>query len=104
MLSYQNIKGASEEDLTDAVHTIQKVGTSKQLVHQLTAECTPLYELDRPATLALEISVNESAERRQLAWEGAAIEAEWRRAEELASIMDEELEGVSELRRRLSGS
>jgi hypothetical protein len=102
VLSYQNIKGASEEDLTDAVHNIEKVGSAARLVHRLTDDCTPLYELDKTDTLALEISVNENAERRQLAVEGAALEAEWRRAEELASIIDEEIEGVNQLRRRLT--
>ena len=92
VLSYQNIKGASEEELTDAVHTVEAAGSARSLVRKLTSDCTPLYELDPSSTLALEISVNDNAERRQLAWEGAAAEAEWRQAEELASIIDKELQ------------
>ncbi len=93
VLAYQNIKGATEEQLTDAIHSIETAGSAHRLVRGLTAACMPLHELDRSSTLALEISVNETAERRQLEWEGAAIDAQWRRAEALASIIDRELEG-----------
>ncbi len=91
VLAYQNVKGASQEELDDAVHMIEEAGSAQELVHEVTARQAPLYDLARTHSLALEISVNENAERRQLAREGAAIEARWRRAEEIAGIIDEEL-------------
>jgi hypothetical protein len=42
--------------------------------------------------VALEIAVNERAERARLAYIAAELDASWRRAEELAAIIDEELE------------
>ncbi|NIR44277.1 MAG: hypothetical protein GWN99_09135 [Gemmatimonadetes bacterium] len=91
VLAYQNVKGASEHDLADAVGTIEKAGSARRLVSDLATDRTPLYELDRSRALALEISVNDSVERRQLAIEGAVLEEGWRRAEEVAAIIDEEL-------------
>jgi hypothetical protein len=91
VLAYRNIEGATDKDLADAVHTIEAAGSAMHLVREMAAEPAPLYELGRTRCLALEISVNEAVERRQLALEGAAIEAAWRRAEELGAIIDEEL-------------
>ena len=91
VLAYQNIRGSSQEELEDAVTTIEACGSAQELIDRLATERIPLYELARTRSLALEMSVNESAERRQLATEGAAIEASWRRAEDLAAIIDEEL-------------
>ncbi len=91
VLAYQNIRGSSQEELEDAMTTIEACGSAQELIDRLATERIPLYELARTRSLALEMSVNESAERRQLAAEGASIDESWRRAEELAAIIDEEL-------------
>lgn len=91
VLAYQNIKGATERDLSRAVREIDEAGSTGAFLSRLAEEPTPLHDLPRSRRLALEISVNESAERRQLAREAATVEAGWRRAEELAAIIDEEL-------------
>lgn len=92
VLAYQHIDGASEEELQAATARIREAGSAGQLIRDLTAKRTQLRRLDRTSTLALEIAVNETAERQQLALEGDAIEADWRSAEELATIVDDELE------------
>jgi hypothetical protein len=91
VLAYQHIEGASEEELAAATALIEEAGSAQQLLRDLTAERTQLRRLDRTRSLALEIAINETAERQQLALEGTAIEAGWRSAEELATIVDDEL-------------
>jgi hypothetical protein len=91
VLAYQHIEGASEEELAAATALIEEAGSAQQLLKDLTAERTQLRRLDRTRSLALEIAINETAERQQLALEGTAIEAGWRSAEELATIVDDEL-------------
>ncbi len=92
VLAYQHIDGASEEELLAATALIREAGSAQQLIRDLTSKRTQLRRLDRTRTLALEIAINETAERQQLALEGTAIEADWRSADELATIVDDELE------------
>ncbi len=91
VLAYQNIKGASNRELDRAVGAIDAAGSPREFVRRVSAEPTPLHDLDKSSRLALEISVNEAAERRQLARAAVGLEAGWRRAEELAAIIDGEL-------------
>lgn len=91
VLAYRNVAGASERDLRGAVRVIRGAGSAPALLERLAADRPALHELDPVSSLALEISVNERSERRQLALELAALEARWRRAEELAAIVDHEL-------------
>lgn len=49
---------------------------------------TALQDIHRPRRLALEMLVHEDSERRWLAGELLDLEAEWRRADEIASISD----------------
>jgi len=91
VLAYHNIAGASERELRGAVRLIRDAGSTAALLEGLSAARSPLHDLKSQATLALEICVNESSERRQLALELAVLEARWQRAEELASIVDSEL-------------
>lgn len=90
-LAYQNVDGASPAEIDAAVRMIEAAGSPQQLIHQLAAERLSLSGLKRVGSLALEISVNENAERRQLARESAEIEMAWRQAEEVAAIIDGEL-------------
>jgi hypothetical protein len=92
VLAYQHIDGASEEELLAATALIREAGSARQLISDLTAKRTQLRRLDRTRTLALEIAINETAELQQLVIEGSEIEADWRSAEELATIVDDELE------------
>lgn len=90
-LAYQNVDGASLAEIHAAVRTIEAAGSPQQLIRRLAGQRLSLSGLKRTRSLALEISVNDNAERHQLAGEGAEIEAAWRQAEELAAIVDGEL-------------
>lgn len=91
VLAYRNIDGASDADLAGACQVIDAAGSAQELVRSMANQRVPLFRLDRTRTLALEISINHSAERRQLAREVQGLEAAWRQAEEIAAIIDEEL-------------
>ena len=93
VLAYQNISGASFADLGAAVRTIKAAGSAERLVQALAADRASLASLDRTRALALEISLNHEVERRMLAREALGLDTAWRHAEELASIMDNELHG-----------
>jgi hypothetical protein len=97
VLAYQNIDGATPNELADAVRQVESAGSAQQLLRELAAQRAPLYELGPARSLALEISVNENAEREQLALEGQAIDAVWRQAEELAAIIDDEISRTTRL-------
>ena len=92
VLAYRNMEGASREDLNEAVRVIEDAGSAEGVIRELAAQRASLFRLQRTHALALEICVNEGAERRQLARETANLEANWMRAEELAAVIDEELE------------
>ncbi len=91
VLAYQNISGASLAELVAAVRVIEAAGSAERLVQTLAADRASLASLDRIRALALEISLNDEAERRALAREALGLESAWRHAEELAAIMDDEL-------------
>jgi hypothetical protein len=50
-----------------------------------------LWRLGPVRTLALEMSLNQSAERRLLDQRLRALETSWRKEEEIAAIVDDEL-------------
>lgn len=91
VLAHKNISGAAEGELQAAVGVIEEAGSPGMVLDALVAREKSLADLKPMEALALEICVNESAERRQLAAEVAAIESHWREANELATIIDREL-------------
>ena len=91
VLAYQNIRGASDNELNGAVGAIDAAGSPREFLRRVSAEPKSLYDLGRSSRLALEISINEAAERDQLSRAAIGLEASWSRAEELAAIIDEEL-------------
>lgn len=90
-LAWENIAGATGRELDRAVRLIETASTASEFVEELARERRPLRSLSRPQRLALEIAVNEGAERRRLANHVAALEAGWRQADEIAGIIEEEL-------------
>jgi hypothetical protein len=92
VLAYQNISGASESTVEDAVREIQMVGTPEAFLDGVAEDALFLRELGFARAVALEVSLNEGIERRALEAEARALEFMWRREEELARIMDEELD------------
>lgn len=91
ILAYQNIAGASERMLDDAAGEIEAAGSALAFASLLPARRSSLWKLGPVRTLALEIAVNERAERRALEPLVREMEATWIREEEIARIVDEEL-------------
>lgn len=72
------------EAVTRAARSIDRAGGARALVERVARRRQPLGALPPTAHLALWIALDELAE-------AESLESEWRRAEELASIMDGEL-------------
>ena len=91
LLAYQNIGGASERRIADAAGAIEQAGSVGAFTERVTGTPTSLWKLGPVGAIGLEIALNESVERRMLEMELRALEFLWKREEELARIMDEEL-------------
>jgi hypothetical protein len=106
VLAYQNITGAGENAVEWAVKEVESAGSPERFLNSILREGSFLRELAFPQAIALEMSLNEGVERRALEAEARGLEFMWRREEELARIMEEELEpkGIrSKLRARSNG-
>jgi len=106
VLAYQNITGADEKAVEAAVKEIEVVGSTDGFLESVLQGAPFLRELPFAQAVAMEISLNEGVERRALEIEARGLEFMWRREEELARIMEEELDpkGLrSKWRTRLEG-
>jgi len=91
ILAYQNIMGASERRIVEAARTIEDAGSVGAFAASVTDRRRSLWKLRGPQSVALEIALNETVERRMLDLEARALEFLWKREEELAHIIDHEL-------------
>lgn len=91
ILAYQNISGASERRISDAARIIEEAGSAGAFAHVATGRRETLWRMGSVGTVALEIALNESVERRMLDLEVRSLEFLWKKEEELARIIDEEL-------------
>lgn len=91
VLAYQHITGASEAMVRDAAGAIEAAGSAQDFRDSVANERMTLWRLGRERSIALEIAVNETYEKRLLSMEASALEFAWRREEALAKIVDEEL-------------
>ena len=91
VLAYQHITGATEGTIKDASHVIESVGSCEAFEALVTKERRSLWGMGKTQSIALEIAVNNSVERRMMELELQAIEFMWKREEELAHIIDEQL-------------
>lgn len=89
-----NEAGASQPTITNAVQLLSHYDADpRQLLFGRRKDWSvvkraTLVDVNEPRRLALEMSLHEESERRWLAGELHALEAEWRRAEEIATIAD----------------
>ncbi|MEJ2185987.1 MAG: hypothetical protein P8Z36_08620 [Gemmatimonadota bacterium] len=95
-LAYQHITGASDQRLAVAAHVIERAGSSRAFVRAVGVHGVSLRRLGPTRAVALEIALNDDVERRMLEMEVKGLEAEWRREERLAAIIDRELEPPTE--------
>jgi hypothetical protein len=91
ILAYQNIMGASERCIVEAVEAIRHAGSVGEFALGVTERRESLWRMRGARAVALEVAVNETVERHMLDLEARALEHIWQREEELARIIDEEL-------------
>jgi hypothetical protein len=91
ILAYHHYAGATEPQIKDASRLIQDAGSARALSVKVAARRRELVDLDPTEAFALEIAVNDEAERRMLELELTSLEERWRQEEEIASIIDGEL-------------
>ena len=94
VLAYQHIMGAPEVTIRDAARAIEEAGgTDPQGLEKLVSSQgqKSLWGMGKTHSIALEIAINESVEHRMMAEELKALEFMWKREEDLARIIDEEL-------------
>ncbi len=101
VLAYQNITGAGERLIRDATLAIETSGSPGEFALDSTRQRQTLWRMGTAGTVALEIALSETVERRMLDLEVRAVEFMWQREEELARITDEELTPAGILRRHL---
>ena len=101
VLAYQHISGASEKTLREAAGIIEETGSAEAYTRIVGTGDTSLWSLGATRSIALEIVLNESVEERLLELEVKALEAIWRREEEMARIIDEEFTPRRILKRHL---
>ena len=94
VLAYQHIAGADEMQVREATTMIGDAGGTRELVRESAAGNKSLWRLGPVRTLALEMSLNQSAERRLLDQRLRALESSWQREEEIAAIVDGELTSI----------
>lgn len=91
LLAYQNIGGASERRIVDAAKAIEHAGSAGEFTLEAATNRQSLWKMGAVGTIGLEIALNESVERRMLDLEVRALEFMWKKEEELARIIDQEL-------------
>jgi hypothetical protein len=91
VLAYQHIAGAGEQQVEEAANMIGDAGGPRELVRDSSGGRYSLWRLGPVRTLALEMSLNQSAERRLLDARLQSLEESWRYEEEIAAIIDDEL-------------
>lgn len=94
VLAYQHIMGAAEGTIRDAARVIEDAGgTDPQGLERLISGYgkKSLWGMGKTRSIALEIAINESVEHRMMTQELQALEFMWKREEQLARIIDEEL-------------
>lgn len=88
ILAWQNVAGAAEAQIRDAVRAIEGAGSPVEFAVDAARQHTSLWKLGRTGTMALEIALSETVEARSRSLELKELEFTWRREEELARIMD----------------
>ncbi|HWH51185.1 MAG TPA: hypothetical protein VN651_06550 [Gemmatimonadaceae bacterium] len=99
ILANVNARGGREDEVRDALDLLDRVGGGERFIERLARRWRPadapgLFHLSPDVRLALEMALHEETERRALEGELAALESDWRIAEEIASIADNLLVSV----------
>jgi hypothetical protein len=89
-LAHAHFAGASRKELGKAADAIDAAGSAVDYVREVARGGPPLWQLEQsvPRSLALEIALNDDAERRLLRTEAAMVERQWEEEERIAAIAD----------------
>lgn len=93
-LAWQHVRGAPDDRIVDAADAIEEAGSAEGFLERAGRAGVSLWSLGPVCALALEIALNEDAERKALEEEALELERTWREEEELARIVDEELSAM----------
>lgn len=107
VMAFQNDLGVSRVTIHAATRLLQDPEGPEDLVRILSQHGKPLGDLPPIGLSAMEITVSAARERTLLKLETQALQARWRREEELAALVDGELSPVARLEglvRRFRGS
>ncbi len=107
IMAFQNDLGVSRVTIHAATRLLQDPEGPEDLVRILSQHGKPLGDLPPIGLTAMEITVSAAREKTFLKMEAQALQARWRREEELAAIIDGDLSPVARLEglvRRLRGS
>jgi hypothetical protein len=107
VMAFQTDLGVSRVTIHAAARLLQDPEGPEELVRILSRHGKPLGDLPPIGLTALEITVSAARERTLLNLEAQALQARWRREEELAALVDGELSPVARLEglvRRLRGN
>ena len=92
VMTYHHFHGATEQRVREATSYIERIGSPDAVTLDMSrsgVRLDRLFDRDRRTqAVALEIALNEDAERRLLEMELAELEARWRQEEEIAAIAD----------------
>jgi hypothetical protein len=91
VLAYQHISGASVDAIKDATQVIADAGSVDDFERVVSTQRKSLWGMGQTRSIALEIALNETVERRMMRLELQAMEFIWKQEELLARIIDEEL-------------
>ncbi len=91
VLAYQHISGASIGAIKDAAQVIEEAGSVDNFERVVSEQRKSLWGMGQTRSIALEIALNETVERRMMTLELQALEFMWKQEEDLARIIDEEL-------------
>jgi hypothetical protein len=100
-LAWHHYAGASEKRIREATQAIEAAGTVDRFAFNVAEKSPTIESLNkktrRTESIALEIALNDDAERRLLELELKDLEERWREEELLAAIVDDELTPVPAL-------
>ena len=91
LLAYHHYDGADDTSIDRAVDRIEQTGGMHALIPYQERPSRSLWSMEQSDVLALDILINEAAERRVLQNLAREYDSIWKREEELAEIIDAEL-------------
>jgi len=89
-LARAHFGGAPREVVTASAQAIDAAGSAEGYVREIARGGQPLWQLEQsaPRSVALEIALNDDAERRLLRADAAMVERQWEEEERIAAIAD----------------